>query len=179
MQRHGRSTEAREQSRAVIGPWGHVVRGVRAIAGFDFGPQAQVDLTDLTVRWFDHWLKGVDNGVDRGPAVQYFLIGVDAWRAAPSWPPPDLEPPPDFYLRHDGRLSTDAPADHEPADEYTYNPRDPVPTLWSADLYTEPSDRRRLETPRRHPPLSHPTAHGRRGSHRRPRVHPFRRILRA
>jgi uncharacterized protein len=53
-------------------------------------PGNDVDYTAEAQRWFDHWLKGVDNGIDREPPIHYFLIGADggsAWRTANAWPP--------------------------------------------------------------------------------------------
>ncbi len=41
-------------------------------------------------RWFDFWLKGVDNGIMQEPPIHYFLMGPSgkgAWRTAQSWPP--------------------------------------------------------------------------------------------
>ncbi|TDP97299.1 CocE/NonD family hydrolase [Labedaea rhizosphaerae] len=38
-------------------------------------------------RWFDHWLLGVDNGIDREPAVKV-ETSVDHWVDLPTWPPP-------------------------------------------------------------------------------------------
>ena len=55
---------------------------------------SMLDLETLEPRWFDHWLKGVDNGVDpRGARSRLFLMGANelARRArvaagpAPSW----------------------------------------------------------------------------------------------
>lgn len=37
------------------------------------------------------------------------------------------------------------PGDEEHCDSYVYDPNDPVPTLWTRDLFTAPSDRRSLE----------------------------------
>jgi putative CocE/NonD family hydrolase len=39
-------------------------------------------------RWFDHWLKGIDNGIMSEPAVHYFVLGAGEWRAAKTFPPP-------------------------------------------------------------------------------------------
>ena len=47
----------------------------------DFGPAAPLDgnlaqdYWDLRLRWFDHWMLGVKNGVDQEPAVRYFRMG--------------------------------------------------------------------------------------------------------
>ena len=39
--------------------------------------------------WYDHHLKGVDNGVMDRPKVRVFVQGEDAVRSLPDWPPPD------------------------------------------------------------------------------------------
>src|SRR2546426_286537 len=54
----------------------------------NLGRVGQVDLNALAVRWFDHWLRGVDNGIDRVPPVRVFALGVNEWREYPDWPPP-------------------------------------------------------------------------------------------
>ena len=38
--------------------------------------------------WYDHHLKGIDNGVDRLPPVRYWLQGAGVWRTAEDWPLP-------------------------------------------------------------------------------------------
>ncbi len=43
-------------------------------------------------RWFDYWLKGVDNGIMDEPPIHYALMGAGktwAWRSATTWPPAD------------------------------------------------------------------------------------------
>lgn len=42
-------------------------------------------------RWFDYWLKGIDNGVLDEPPVHYAVMvdpGEWRWESADSWPPP-------------------------------------------------------------------------------------------
>ena len=39
--------------------------------------------------WYDHHLKGVDNGVMDRPNVRFFVQGENETRAAADWPPPD------------------------------------------------------------------------------------------
>ena len=79
-------------------------------------------------------------------------MGSGAWKASNRWPPDDAETRL-LYLGGKGRagrpdgdgiLETDGPGD-EPPDAYTYDPSDPVPTLWTRELFTAPSDRRALE----------------------------------
>lgn len=155
MQREARTETARTQSKLVLGAWNHGGFGKRKIGGIDFGPEAAMDVEALKIRWFDHWLKGVDNGIDREPAVRYFVMGAKEWRTAETWPPPPNPATTALYLDSDdygsaqqhygsGTLS-EMPPDQAGSDTYDYDPRDPVPTLWSRTLITEPSDRRKLE----------------------------------
>lgn len=52
--------------KAIIGPWGHTwpERPV---------PGPAIGFLQECLRWWDHWLKGVDNGAQRDPAVRYYL----------------------------------------------------------------------------------------------------------
>jgi hypothetical protein len=93
------------------------------------------------LRWFDHWLKGIDNGVDREPPVRIFIMGGgDAhrtpegrlyvgghWRGEQTWPPQRAVPSP-YYLREHGGLSASRPGE-EPPTTYQFDPHHPVPTL--------------------------------------------------
>jgi putative CocE/NonD family hydrolase len=41
--------------------------------------------------FYDHHLKGIDNGYDRLPPVRYWLQGAEEWREAQDWPVPGAE----------------------------------------------------------------------------------------
>jgi putative CocE/NonD family hydrolase len=63
----------------VIGPWFH---------GQDHG----FDLAGERIRWFDRWLKGIRNDIDREPGIRYFVIDAppdQAWRTTSTWPIPE------------------------------------------------------------------------------------------
>lgn len=47
--------------------------------------------------WYDHHLKGVDNGVMERPVVRFFVKGENKYTEATQWPPSDAEPS-TFYL---------------------------------------------------------------------------------
>lgn len=142
MQQHGATPAAREQTKVVIGPWNHGGRGQRQCGEIDFGEQARVDMGLMALHWFDYWLRGLDNGVDRWPPCRYFVMGSGQWRDSATWPPPAAHEE-TLYLEK-GALQSDPPA-LERLEEYTYDPRDPVPTLWEAGLFTAASDRRKLD----------------------------------
>ena len=57
----------------------------------------------LQVRWFDHWLKGIDNGITAEPPVRIFVMGANRWRDEHEWPLARTVWT-DYYL-HSGRAS--------------------------------------------------------------------------
>jgi putative CocE/NonD family hydrolase len=125
------------QSHLLVGPWSHQNYGSvdTANGDIDFGVASgsnQIDmwedLTSLHLRWFDHWLKGIDNGIDREPPVQVFLTGEKRWLRLPDWPPP-LAGEQDWYLGAGGELSQTAPVEESSESRYTYDPKNPVPTI--------------------------------------------------
>jgi len=69
----------------MIGPWAHIPWGRRA-GQMDFGPAAARSMDRLQLRWFDHWLKGLDTGLLDEPPVELFEIGRNAWRGFDRWP---------------------------------------------------------------------------------------------
>lgn len=52
--------------RAWVGPWNHDLPNQSI-----YGPR--VEWRDQAVRWFDRWLKGIDNGVERDPRVVIYM----------------------------------------------------------------------------------------------------------
>jgi uncharacterized protein len=138
MAAHGGTAEARDNQRLVIGPWDHLNWGrpasepaplLRAI-----GPVGDSPINDLMLAWFDHFLKGKHNAVAGKPRVDYFVMGADVWKHAPSWPLPQTHWT-TFYLSgaggiadRTGQLVSTAPGT-EPADTYTYDPAFPAPSV--------------------------------------------------
>jgi putative CocE/NonD family hydrolase len=137
IRKNGATRLAREAKRIMIGPWTHFKTvGTRTGGGIDFGPEAQVDGHMLYLAWHDHWLKGIDNGVERNPPVKLFVMGENQWRYEKEWPLARTQYT-KYYLTSggkansaagDGRLGTAAPAGAA-TDTYTYDPASPVPTL--------------------------------------------------
>jgi putative CocE/NonD family hydrolase len=144
-------------SKLLIGPWTHAnSRNPIGERDFGFGSQLglinmQQDFGSLQLRWFDHWLKGVDTGLLAEAPIRLFVMGANVWRDEPRWPLERAVDTP-WYLRADGGLST-TPPDAEPPDRFSYDPRDPVPTLGGALLIAPefpsgPVDQRRVEARR-------------------------------
>jgi putative CocE/NonD family hydrolase len=125
MRSHAGSERARRESRMIIGAWGHGPS--RKYGDVDFGPAADLKLLDRELAWFDHYLKDVDNGIDREPPVRIFYMGINQWRDEQDWPIPGTTYRP-LYLASDRSLSWSAPSS-DGTDSYDYDPRNPVPTL--------------------------------------------------
>jgi len=113
----------------------HAHKGVDYVAG-DFGPQARYQYRDLQLRWFDHYLLGRDNGVDRLPHLDIFVQGDNTWRTENEWPLARQRLT-KFYVSSSGHAQTsngDGVLDSVPpkgavADTFTYDPADPTPYL--------------------------------------------------
>lgn len=131
MKKYGATPDARRPA-LIIGPWTHW-NYERVTAGIDYGPEAAADVTGYLVRWFDHYLKGVDNGVEKDPRVYLFVMGENRWHAEDDWPVPDAKPT-RYYLtsggqanslKGDGALTLTLPR-KDGSDHYIYDPRTPT-----------------------------------------------------
>ena len=85
MRKQGGSAVARDGQRLVIGPWVHI-SWQRRVGQIDFGPEAVNPMPALMLRWYDYWLKGIQNGVDKDSRVKVFVMGANTWRSANEWP---------------------------------------------------------------------------------------------
>ncbi len=72
-------------SRLMLGPWDH--GGRQNISPHNSLGTPIFDQAGELLRFFDFHLKGTDNGFGREPAVRYYTMGVEAWRASDTWPP--------------------------------------------------------------------------------------------
>lgn len=135
MRARGGSEVARKGQKLIITPYVHIP-WTRTVGEIDFGPEAENQHDSVQLRWFDHWLKGVDNGIDREPPVKLFVMGANAWREATDWPVPGTQFT-SFYLEStgaanssfgNGSLSRTAPSAPQPADRFVYDPANPVPS---------------------------------------------------
>jgi putative CocE/NonD family hydrolase len=145
----GASSVARNGSRTIIGPWAHAKR--RRYGNIDFSPAVDLDVVGLEIRWFDYWLKGVKNDIDKTSPWRIFVMGDNRWRDESEWPITRAKDKV-FYLtsdgkantpQGDGRLVAKTPAESS-MDQYTYDPKDPVPSLHGPNLYVIPTDQRPL-----------------------------------
>jgi hypothetical protein len=118
---------AGKRSVLLIGSWVHgVASTARTRSGQrEFGTGAAIDYDDTVLRWMDRWVRGIDNGVDREPAVRAFVMGANAWRTAATWPVPGLRAD-TMYLAPSRRLSRTAPTRDSSASTFVSDPAQPV-----------------------------------------------------
>ena len=127
----------RPYQKLICGAWKHKMNVSRDIHDNYYGPDSvRYDMFYRYLRWYDHFLKGFENGVEKEPTVDYFTIGENAWHYASSWPPAEATDT-DLYLSSGGHANTsrgDGALDFSPAagqgeDHYVYDPADPAPFL--------------------------------------------------
>jgi putative CocE/NonD family hydrolase len=146
LRRNATTEHARENQRLIVTPWDHGPVG-EAIGDLWLGPDASFDLLAAHLAWFGAWLK--DEPLEGDP-VQIFVLGANRWRGESDWPLTRAVPT-RWYLHNGGTLSRDAP-DNSPPTEYSYDPRDPVPTTsgqvglsgFDGAFAVGPRDRRKL-----------------------------------
>jgi uncharacterized protein len=108
-------------------------------------PGSDIDFGAEAHRWFDHWLKGIDNGIMDEPPIHYYLQGAgeaQAWQATDTWPLKDQQITKYYFgpgessgkdSLNDGRLGPLAPTDSLAFDAYQvdYTPTMGDNPLWS------------------------------------------------
>jgi len=76
---------------------------------------------DIVLRWYDHWLKGIDTGITEEPPIRIFVQGINQWRYEEEWPLARTKWT-KFYLRQGGFLSEEMPTWNEGQDSFTHIP---------------------------------------------------------
>jgi predicted acyl esterase len=98
--------------KGLIGPWAH------AYPHFAL-PGPQIGFLQEILRWWEHWLKGVDTGVMDEPMLRAWMTESvkpathhdtlpGRWIAEPSWPPPGIKPR-RLFLTDEGLREAAAP----------------------------------------------------------------------
>ncbi|AGA26757.1 CocE/NonD family hydrolase [Singulisphaera acidiphila] len=113
---HRGGPKSRGTQQLLIGPWLHGgSKSANKVGELTFPEDAQFAMDTHMIRWFDHYLKGVDNGVEREPAVRYYAMGAvgeegapgNEWRTASDWPLSTQDE--SLYLQAGGKLTAKAP----------------------------------------------------------------------
>lgn len=138
MRTNAPSQKARDNQFVIIAPSTHcswVLATENTVVGERDLGDARKEFVDIYLKWYEYWLKGVDNGITDMPRVQYYLMGKNEWRSADNWPVEGTVLR-NYYLDSggransrfgDGTLSQSIPAGKS-SDTFVYDPATPVPT---------------------------------------------------
>jgi putative CocE/NonD family hydrolase len=130
---------ARPNMFMVVGPTVHcgmLSETEHTVVGEHEVGDARFDYVGLVQKWFDHFLKGADNGVTREPKVRAYMMGANQWRSYDRWPPAEARGV-TYYLESDGRANsllgngrlTTTPPRRLGQDAFVYDWQHPVPSL--------------------------------------------------
>ena len=137
MAKNGVSARARDNQFVIMSPTTHCASELATehtkVGEMDVG-DARLEYWKIYLDWFDHWLKGVENGVTSRPKVTYY-VAHQGWRTAERWPAPGMQVT-SFHLTSGGRANTasgdgrlvQAPPTSAGRDTYVYDPANPFPS---------------------------------------------------
>jgi uncharacterized protein len=131
----------------IMGPWIHGAQGSFMHGQVSFGKEAAIaDELGWRLEWYDHWLKDLDNDVGKkapfATPVRIFVMGTGDgrktqngllnhggfWRDEQEWPLARTRNT-KYYLHENGKLSTSTPEAKARSTSFTFDPKNPVPTL--------------------------------------------------
>ena len=131
----------------IMGPWIHGQQARSTHGQVDFGKDAAIpDELAWRMEWYDHWLKGAENSVGKAAPfatkVRIFVMGTGdghktekgllfhggEWRDEKEWPLVRTRST-SFFFGKDGTLSTTKPETPTGGTAFTFDPKNPVPTI--------------------------------------------------
>jgi uncharacterized protein len=117
--------------RLVLGPWSHGFGDGQS--DVDYGPGADSTYAREVVRWYDERLRAETPDIE--PGVLFYVLNLNQWRHARTWPPGGgeqlelfLRAGSDWTFPDAGSLSMEPPGVEDPH-RYEFDPRDPVISL--------------------------------------------------
>lgn len=127
------SPNSRGQQQLIIGPWLHGgYPKSNKIGELVFPENAFFDVYPHMTRWFNHYLKGEDNGIEKDRPVKYYVMGAcgevgapgNIWREAKNFPPASQAA--DWFLQPDGKLAAKKPITSSASTSYASDPTRPM-----------------------------------------------------
>lgn len=138
----------RPHQKLIAGPWLHKANLSRDILSLQFGVDSvRYDLFFTYLRWFDRHLKGMENGIDSEPPVEYYTMGENRWKTSSNWPPETVSPTSLYLTPQDGgKLESSPPAIAQTL-QYRFDPQNPAPVVVDASENEGkmPEDYRQME----------------------------------
>ena len=133
---------AADKQYLLSGAWTHggtFVGGELQVGDMKLDPGSIVDNKAEHLAFFEHYLKGATDAYDQPPA-RIYVTGAEEWREFDEYPPAEVQPS-NLYLTSGGRANSVAgdgalawsPAADDPPDEFTFDPKRPVPAAVGLD----------------------------------------------
>jgi putative CocE/NonD family hydrolase len=123
----------------LLGPWVHGGTEESKAGERIFSPAAAIDYDETVLRWMDHYLRNMDNGVEREAPARYFVMGKEAWRESQTWPPATKMT--SYYLTIGSNtdssttrvgLAVTAPVSQKSSSSFMSDPEHPVTNKYAA-----------------------------------------------
>src|SRR3954471_6924496 len=133
---HAATEQARRGQRLMVIVGGHAGNGPK-IGDVDFGAASKIDEDEITLHWYEYLFKDAPNEFASDKRAKIFVMGANQWRDEDDWPLTKARNTKYFLhsagkansLGGNGALSTTAPGNKEPSDQYVYDPANPAPTV--------------------------------------------------
>lgn len=128
---HG-GPNSRGTQQLLLGPWLHGrFKETNKAGELTYPENAKFPMEAHMLKWFDHYLKGIDNGVEKDPAVRYYVMGAlgepgapgNEWREADNWP--IAAKATSYYLQPEGKLTLTAPTGEVSETTFLADPNHP------------------------------------------------------
>jgi len=108
----------KNHQRAVIGPWNH--GATQNASPYQTPESPRVMQSYEWLRFFDHYLKGIDTGLVAEKRLFYFTIGEERWKVTSTWPVAGTQKV-RWFFNENNSLSTKEPNAKSTEDRYTIN----------------------------------------------------------
>ena len=106
----------RNYQRAVIGPWNH--GGSQNASPYQTPASERVMINFEFLRFFDHYLKGLDTDLDKQNQLFYFTVGEERWKVTDRWPIANTSMT-SWFFNDNNSLTMKQPATNSAEDRYT------------------------------------------------------------
>jgi len=135
---HRGGPQSRGTQQLLLGPWLHSrFKETNKSGDLTYPENAKFPMDAHMIRWFDHYLKGIDNRVTTEPTVRYYVMGAvdeekapgNEWRTATDWP---IAATPTFYYPEEGgKLGNTIPQSTDSMVNWLADPHHPavIPTI--------------------------------------------------
>ena len=140
LQNHG-AKGARGNQKLEMGPFGHGPLSGDMNYPNGGGIEDAGGGSKAEMRWWDYWLRGIENGIMYEPPVRVYMMASarngaasskNRWRTFANWPPAPRDMP--YYLQPDGALLARRPHSEPASVTYSFDPQNPVQTIGGANL---------------------------------------------